>query len=129
MTEIKLISTPKAAQPVAPYSQAVQAGSHIFVSGQIPADAQGNLVEGTIAEKTTVCCEGMKNILEAAGSSLARVVKVTVFLTSMDNFAEMNSVYEKYFGATKPARSCVAVHQLPKGVPVELECIALSGSG
>ncbi|CZT22447.1 probable protein MMF1, mitochondrial precursor [Ramularia collo-cygni] len=129
MTEIKKISTPLAAQPVAPYSQAVQAGPHIFVSGQIPADAQGNLVEGTIAEKTTVCCEGMKNILEAAGSSISRVVKVTVFLTSMDNFAEMNSVYEKYFGEHKPARSCVAVKELPKGVPVELECIALSGSG
>ncbi|SMQ45005.1 unnamed protein product [Zymoseptoria tritici ST99CH_3D7] len=129
MTEIKKISTPLAAQPVAAYSQAIQAGPHIYVSGQIPADAQGNLVEGSIAEKTTVCIEGLKNVLEAAGSSLSKVLKVTIFLTTMDNFAEMNSVYEKYFGETRPARSCVAVHQLPKGVPVELECVALSASG
>ncbi|KXL41921.1 MAG: hypothetical protein FE78DRAFT_155543 [Acidomyces sp. 'richmondensis'] len=127
-TEIKTFNTPKAAQPVGPYSQCVIAGPHIFVSGQIPADASGKLIEGSIADKTTVCCEGLKNILREAGSDITRCVKVTVFLTSMDNFAEMNSVYEKYF-THKPARSCVAVKELPKGVPVEIEAIALSGSG
>ncbi|KAK4542924.1 hypothetical protein LTR36_006113 [Oleoguttula mirabilis] len=127
-TEVKTFNTPKSAQPVGPYSQAVIAGPHIFVSGQIPADAAGKLTEGSIADKTTTCCEGLKNILEAAGSGVGRVVKVTVFLTSMENFAEMNSVYEKYF-THKPARSCVAVKELPKGVPVEIEAIALSGSG
>lgn len=96
------------------------------MSGQIPADAAGNLVEGSIADKTTACCESLKAILEAAGSSLDRVIKVTIFLTSMEYFAEMNSVYGKYFGERKPARSCVAVKELPKGVPVEIECIALS---
>ncbi|EME83313.1 uncharacterized protein MYCFIDRAFT_52316 [Pseudocercospora fijiensis CIRAD86] len=126
MSEIQHISTPKAAQPVAPYSQAIKAGGLVFVSGQIPAAPDGSLVEGSIADKTTVCCEGLKNILEAAGSSISKVTKVTVFITSMENFAEMNSVYEKYFGQHKPARSCVAVKELPKGVPVELECIALA---
>ncbi|KAK5678121.1 Protein hmf1 [Elasticomyces elasticus] len=92
---------------------------------QIPADGEGKLTEGSIADKTKACCEGLKNILEEAGSSIGRVVKVTVFLTTMDNFAEMNSVYEKYF-THKPARSCVAVKELPKGVPVEIEAIALS---
>ncbi|KAK4983826.1 hypothetical protein LTR50_006994 [Elasticomyces elasticus] len=128
MTEMKKISTPNAAQPAAPYSQAIQAGPHIFCSGQIPADSSGNLIDGSIADKTAACCESIKAILEAAGSSLDRVVKTTVFITDMKNFAEMNGTYEKYF-SHKPARSCVAVYQLPKGVPVEIECIALSGSG
>ncbi|RMZ32566.1 hypothetical protein D0859_03321 [Hortaea werneckii] len=127
-TEIKTFNTPKSAQPVGPYSQAVIAGPHIFVSGQIPATAEGKLVEGSIADKTTACCEGLKNILEDAGSSISRCVKVTVFLTSMENFAEMNSVYEKYF-THKPSRSCVAVKELPKGVPVEIEAMALTGRG
>ncbi|RMX87522.1 hypothetical protein D0869_02309 [Hortaea werneckii] len=127
-TEIKTFNTPKSAQPVGPYSQAVIAGPHVFVSGQIPATAEGKLVEGSIADKTTACCEGLKNILEDAGSSISRCVKVTVFLTTMENFAEMNSVYEKYF-THKPSRSCVAVKELPKGVPVEIEAMALTGSG
>ncbi|KAK5122560.1 hypothetical protein LTR85_003823 [Meristemomyces frigidus] len=94
-TDIKTYNTPKSAQPIGPYSQAVIAGPHIFVSGQIPADADGKLIEGSIADKTTASCEGLKNILEGAGSSISRIVKVTVFLTSMSDFAEMNSVYEK----------------------------------
>ncbi|KAF2720905.1 YjgF-like protein [Polychaeton citri CBS 116435] len=128
MSDIKIeaISTSKGAPPAAPYSQAIRAGPHLFVSGQIPADSSGNLVGGSIADQTKQCCENVKTILEAAGTSIERIVKVTVFITSMDNFAEMNSVYEKYF-LHKPARSCVAVYQLPKGVPVEIECIALSG--
>ncbi|GIZ42024.1 hypothetical protein CKM354_000530400 [Cercospora kikuchii] len=117
-TGIKQISTDKAMK--------LNAGGLIFVSGQIPAKADGTLVTGSIADQTTACIEGLKNILEAAGSSIAKVTKVTVFITSMDNFAEMNSVYEKYFGEHKPARSCVAVKELPKGVPVEVEAIALA---
>ncbi|KAK3052972.1 hypothetical protein LTR09_006036 [Extremus antarcticus] len=124
MTELKTFNTKKATQAIGPYSQAVIAGPHIFVSGQLPADAEGNIVQGSIAEQTTACCENLKNILAEAGSDITRVV--TAFLTTMDNFAEMNGVYEKYF-THKPSRSCVAVHQLPKGVPVEIECIALSG--
>ncbi|KAK4901303.1 hypothetical protein LTR27_001861 [Elasticomyces elasticus] len=125
MADIQVILSKKSAPPVGPYSQAIKAGPHIFVSGQIPANGEGKLTEGSIADKTKACCEGLKNILEEAGSSIGRVVKVTVFLTTMDNFAEMNSVYEKYF-THKPARSCVAVKELPKGVPVEIEAIALS---
>nr|POE99372.1 rutc family protein [Quercus suber] len=124
-TTIEPLNSKRAAQPVGPYSQAVRAGPHIFVSGQIPADASGTLVQGSIADKTKVCCEGLKSILEDSGSGIEKVVKVTVFLSSMDSFAEMNGVYETYF-THKPARSCVAVKELPKGVPVEIEAIALA---
>ncbi|CAG8366037.1 unnamed protein product [Penicillium salamii] len=107
-----------------PQSQAIRANGQIFVSGQIPADTSANLIEGNIGDKTQVCCDNIKAILTAAGSSVSKIVKVNVFLTDMANFAEMNATYEKFF-VHKPARSCVAVHQLPKGVPVEIECIAL----
>ncbi|GAB7363241.1 hypothetical protein MBLNU230_g3523t1 [Neophaeotheca triangularis] len=126
MTTIQTLNSKRAMQPVGPYSQAVQAGPHIYVSGQLPATAEGNLVEGSIADKTRASCEGLKAILEDAGSDISRVIKTTVFLTDMKDFAEANSVYEQYF-THKPARSCVAVAQLPKGVPVEIEAIALSG--
>jgi reactive intermediate/imine deaminase len=109
-----------------PQSQAIIAGPQIFVSGQIPADTKGNLIDGSIADKTTQCCENIKGILTEAGVKMDRVVKVNVFLDDMAHFAEMNGVFEKYF-AHKPARSCVAVKQLPKGVPVEIECIAYTG--
>jgi reactive intermediate/imine deaminase len=111
-----------------PQTQAIIAGPNIFVSGQIPADTKGNLIEGSIADKTSMCCENIKGILAEAGVGMDRVVKVNVFLDDMANFGEMNGVYEKYF-AHKPARSCVAVKQLPKGVPVEIECIAYTGMG
>jgi reactive intermediate/imine deaminase len=104
------------------------AGSQIFVSGQIPADKNGNLIEGSIADKTKACCENIVAILTEAGSDISRVVKVNVFLDDMANFGEMNGVYEQFF-KHKPARSCVAVKQLPKGVPVEIECMALAGMG
>lgn len=96
----------------------------IFVSGQIPATPAGELVEGTVGEKTAVCAQAIKAILEDAGSSIDKVVKVQVFLTDMADFADMNAEYAKWFTG-KPARSCVAVKQLPKGVNVEIECIAL----
>ncbi|KAK2754725.1 hypothetical protein FQN54_006858 [Arachnomyces sp. PD_36] len=107
-----------------PNSQAIRANNQVYVSGQIPADASGNLIEGTVGQKTTQCCDNIAAVLAAAGSSVAKIVKVNVFLTDMGDFAEMNAEYEKFF-THKPARSCVAVHQLPKGVPVEIECIAL----
>jgi 2-iminobutanoate/2-iminopropanoate deaminase len=98
--------------------------SLIFVSGQIPAQPSGELIQGSMGEKTSACIRALKAILEEAGSSLDKVVKVQVFLTDMKDFAEMNEEYGKWF-TTKPARSCVAVHQLPKGVNVEIECIAV----
>ncbi|KAF2024063.1 YjgF-like protein [Setomelanomma holmii] len=128
MSEIKKVFTENACPPAGPYSQAIIAGPQIFVSGQIPADTKGNLIEGSIADKTKQCCENIVGILTEAGVKIDRVVKVNVFLDDMANFAEMNGVFEKYF-AHKPARSCVAVKQLPKGVPVEIECIAWTGMG
>ncbi|KAK3397729.1 Endoribonuclease L-PSP-domain-containing protein [Sordaria brevicollis] len=113
-----------AAPPAGPYSHAIKTPTAIYCSGQIPCDSEGNLVEGTIQEKTAACIKNLKAVLEAAGSSIEKVVKVNAFLTDMSNFAAMNEEYSKWF-THKPARSCVAVYQLPKGVDVEIECIAL----
>ncbi|KAL2128938.1 hypothetical protein VTI74DRAFT_8462 [Chaetomium olivicolor] len=118
------VFTTKAAPVAGPYSQAIKTPNAIYCSGQIPCTAEGNLVEGTIQEKTAACIGNLKAVLEEAGSSIEKVVKVNVFLTDMDNFASMNEEYAKWF-VHKPARSCVAVKQLPKGVDVEIECIAL----
>ncbi|KAJ5376333.1 hypothetical protein N7509_013219 [Penicillium cosmopolitanum] len=119
-----IVTAQDACPPAGPYSQAIRANGTIYVSGQIPADASGNLVEGNIGTLTQACCNNIQAIVTAAGSSVGKIVKVNVFLTDMANFAEMNATYEKFF-THKPARSCVAVKQLPKGVPVEIECIAL----
>ncbi|KAH8726156.1 L-PSP endoribonuclease family protein-like protein [Phaeosphaeriaceae sp. PMI808] len=127
MSELKKVYTDKACPVAGPYSQAIIAGPQIFVSGQIPADTKGTLIEGSITDKTTQCCENIKAILTEAGASMDRVVKVNVFLDDMAHFAEMNGVFEKYF-AHKPARSCVAVKTLPRNVPVEIECIAYTGT-
>ncbi|KAK8166238.1 Endoribonuclease L-PSP/chorismate mutase-like protein [Phyllosticta citrichinensis] len=126
MSDMQKVFTNKATAPVGPYSQAVVAGGQVYVSGQMPADAQGNLVEGTIAHKTEAACKNIVAILEEAGSDISRVVKVNIFLDDMAHFGEMNSVYEKFF-AHKPARSCIAAKALPKGIPLEIECIALAG--
>ncbi len=106
-------------------SQAISTPHAIYVSGQLPALPSGELPAGSIAYKASLCIANLSAILEAAGSDLSKVVKMTVFLTDMGNFAEMNGEYEKHFGETKPARSCVAVKELPKGVLVEMECVAL----
>ncbi|KAI5294002.1 hypothetical protein KEM52_004874 [Ascosphaera acerosa] len=118
------VSCKAAPSALGPYSHAVKAAGQVFVSGCIPFNAQGEEVGTTITEKTTQVCENVAAILKEAGSSMQKVVKVNVFLTDMADFGEVNAVYEKYF-AHKPARSCVAVKQLPKNVPVEIECIAL----
>jgi 2-iminobutanoate/2-iminopropanoate deaminase len=94
----------------------------------LPADARGNLVEGSTKEKTRACLEALSAILTEAGSGLNRIVKVQIFLTDMSDFAEMNEEYERMI-KHKPARSCVAVKQLPKNVNIEIECIALPGVG
>lgn len=109
-------------------SQAIATSSTIYCSGQIPVDSTGKLLtleSSSITEMTELCIQNLTAVLKAAGSGIEKVVKVSVFLTTMDNFAEMNATYEKFF-THKPARSCVAVYQLPKGVPVEIECIALA---
>ncbi|EPE24433.1 YjgF-like protein [Glarea lozoyensis ATCC 20868] len=128
MADFKTVFTKDAAPALGPYSQAIATSSTIYCSGQIPCTPEGEILSqptSSISQMTEQCIKNLSAVLEAAGSSISKVVKVNVFLTSMDNFVEMNGVYEKFF-THKPARSCVAVYQLPKGVPVEIECIALA---
>ncbi|KAG9253246.1 Endoribonuclease L-PSP/chorismate mutase-like protein [Emericellopsis atlantica] len=120
----QIIFTKDAPAALGPYSQAIKTPSTIYCSGQIPLKPDGTFVEGSIAEKTEQCCKNVKAVVEAAGSSMGKVVKTTVFLSDMAHFAEVNGEYEKWF-SHKPARSCVAVKTLPKNVDVEIEVIAL----
>ncbi|KAI5787607.1 L-PSP endoribonuclease family protein [Peziza echinospora] len=126
MSGLTSVLSHDAAPPAGPYSQAIKANGLVFVSGQIPADNKGNVIEGDIETCTKASLENLLAVLTAAGTSLDKVVKTTVFLADMGDFARVNSVYEQYFtGPNKPARSCVAVKTLPKNVRVEVECIAL----
>lgn len=119
------ISTTKAPAAIGPYSQAIKVGGLVFVSGQLPIDpATGAFAEGGITELTRQSLTNMKAILEEAGTSMDNVVKTTVFLADMNDFAAMNEVYAEFFAAPFPARSAVAVKTLPKGALVEIECIA-----
>ena len=121
----KVIFTAKAPQAIGPYSQAIEAGDFIFVSGQIPLiPATGELVEGSVEVQTARVLENLKAILEAAGSSLESVVKTTVYITNMDDFAKVNGIYGQYFQENPPARVCVEVSKLPKGALVEIDVIA-----
>lgn len=119
------ISTTNAPAAIGPYSQAIKVGELVFVSGQLPIDpATGAFAEGGIKELTRQSLTNMKAILEEAGTSMGNVVKTTVFLADMNDFAAMNEVYAEFFAAPFPARSAVAVKTLPKGALVEIECIA-----
>lgn len=119
------ISTTNAPAAIGPYSQAIKVGELVFVSGQLPIDpATGAFAEGGIKELTRQSLTNMKAILEETGTSMANVVKTTVFLADMNDFAAMNEVYAEFFAAPFPARSAVAVKTLPKGALVEIECIA-----
>lgn len=121
----KIIATDKAPAAVGAYSQAVASNGLLFCSGQIPIDpATGELVTGSIAEETRRCLDNLSAVLEAAGSSWDRVVKVTAFLTDIGDFAEFNDVYAGYVGDEPPARAAFAVAALPKGARVEIECVA-----
>ena len=120
------ITTPLAPAAIGPYSQAVEAGNTIYISGQLPVDpATGQFADGGIKELTAQSLTNLKHILEAAGLSLTNVVKTTVFLTDMADFAEMNEIYEQFFAAPYPARSAIAVKSLPKNARVEIECVAV----
>ncbi|MDK8184091.1 RidA family protein [Paenibacillus sp. UMB4589-SE434] len=121
---IDIVSTTFAPQAIGPYSQAVTFGELVLTSGQIPLTSDGSLVEGGIEEQTHQVFHNLKAVLEAAGSSFDRVLKATVFLQDMKQFAQVNTIYETYFGTHKPARSTVEVARLPKDVFVEIELIA-----
>ena len=119
------ILTPDAPKPLGPYSQAVRAGGFVHVAGQLPLAPGGGLVgRGDIREQTRAVFANIAAILDAAGSSLDRVVKTTVFLTSLDDFPGMNDVYAATFQAPYPARSTVEIGRLPDGMLLEIECIA-----
>lgn len=123
------ISTTDAPGAIGPYSQAIAAGSLVFCSGQVALEpASGALVEGDVRAQTRRALENLSGVLNAAGSSLGQVVKTTVFLVSMSDFTAMNEVYAEFFPGDPPARSTIAVAELPKGARVEVEAIALRAS-
>ncbi len=120
------IETQQAPAAIGPYSQAIEAGGTIYVSGQLPINpATGQFAEGGIKELTRQSLTNMQHILQQAGCDMQHVVKTSVFLADMNDFAEMNEVYAEFFKAPFPARSAVAVKTLPKGARVEIECIAM----
>ncbi len=124
---MEIIQTAQAPAAIGPYSQAIKANGLIFCSGQIPLDpATMQIIEGDIMAQTERVLLNAQAVLEAAGSSLSSVVKTTVFIKDMNDFAEMNAVYGKFFDASKPARSTVEVARLPRDVKVEIEVIALA---
>ncbi|MER2030011.1 MAG: RidA family protein [Solibacillus sp.] len=122
---MKTVSTTNAPAAIGPYAQGIVVNNMFYSSGQIPLTASGELVEGDIQIQTNQVFENLKAVLAAAGSSLNQVVKTTVFMKDMNDFAIMNEVYASHFGEHKPARSAVEVARLPKDVKVEIEVIAL----
>ena len=123
----EVIATDRGPKAIGPYSQAIRANGFVFVSGQIPLDpATQQLVAGDVQAQTERVLENLKGIVEAAGSSLDRVVRATVFLADMNEFAAMNEVYGRYFRSQPPARSTVQVARLPRDVRVEIDVIALA---
>jgi len=123
LTPIASENAPKA---VGPYSQAMRVGNMVFTSGQIALDPKTGVMTGeTVAEQAELVLSNLRALLEAAGSGMNKVIKTTVFLTDMDNFAGMNAVYEKHFGDHRPARSTIAVRALPKNAIVEIEAVAI----
>ncbi|ANU14679.1 Endoribonuclease L-PSP [Planococcus halocryophilus Or1] len=118
------VATDKAAAAIGPYSQGVVSGGLLYSSGQIPLTATGELVDGSIADQTHQVFSNLKAVLAEAGSTLNDVIKTTVFIKDMNDFAALNEIYASYFGNHKPARSTVEVARLPKDVKVEIEVIA-----
>jgi 2-iminobutanoate/2-iminopropanoate deaminase len=128
MTVRRVVKTEEAPGAIGPYSQAVVAGGFVYLSGQIPIDpATGQFVEGGVREQTAQVLRNLSKVLEAAGSSLARVVKTTVFLADMDDFAAMNETYATFFTEEPPARSTVQAARLPRDARVEIDVVALAG--
>ena len=125
MSELKPVHTDQAPAAIGPYSQAIVSDGWVFCSGQIPIDpASGDLLTGSVAEQTHLVLKNLSAVLQAAGASMGTVVKTTVFLSDMGTFGEMNEVYAQHFGDHRPARAAVQAAALPKGVDVEIECVA-----
>lgn len=125
MTKKEIITTAHAPAAIGPYSQAVRWNGMVFCSGQIPLDpATGEKVEGGITKQTARVIENLKAVLEASGASLGSVLKTTVFMKDLSEFAAMNEVYAHYFGENPPARATVEASRLPRDVRVEIECVA-----
>ena len=123
--KLDVVSSPSAPAAIGPYSQAIRAGNLLFCSGQIPLDPKTmQMVGATAAEQADQVLQNLAAVLTAGGASMAHVVRTTIFLASMSDFAAVNEVYGKHFGAHKPARATVAVKELPKGALVEIDCIA-----
>ncbi|KAF4992527.1 hypothetical protein FDECE_13684 [Fusarium decemcellulare] len=120
------VYTDKAPKPRPVYNQAIVANGFVFCSGQLPKDINGKLVEGTVQDRTHQSIKNLSAVLEAAGSSLDKVVEVNVFLSDISDFHAMNEVYLQYFGDVKPSRTCVAVKTLPDFTDVEIKCVALA---
>jgi len=125
---MKFIQTDKAPAAIGPYSQAVVVGDMIFTSGQIGLSSEGILVEGGVKEQATQVLSNLSAVLEEASSSLSHVVKTTIFLANMSDFAEVNKIYASFFGDHKPARSTVAVKTLPLNVSIEIDAIAIKSN-
>jgi 2-iminobutanoate/2-iminopropanoate deaminase len=122
-----VIATDRGPKAIGPYSQAIRANGFIFISGQVPLDPRTQqMVEGDIRQQTERVLENLKGIVEAAGSTLAHVVKTTVYLKDMNDFSAMNEVYARYFASAPPARATVEVSRLPKDARVEIELVALA---
>lgn len=122
---MQTIATDKAPQAIGPYAQAMVHRSMVFTSGQLPLDPEtGETVLGGIEAQTHRVLENLRQVLAGAGSSASQVVKITIFLNDLSNFARVNDIYAEYFGATAPARSCVEVSRLPKDVLIEVEAVA-----
>ncbi len=122
-----IISTANAPAAIGPYEQGIKFGSFIFTSGQIPIDPETNkLITGNIKDETTQVLRNIEGVLRAAGSSLNKAIKITVYLKDLSNFTLMNEAYESFFTQSKPARSCVEVSRLPKDVGVEMDAVAFT---
>jgi 2-iminobutanoate/2-iminopropanoate deaminase len=123
---MEVISTPNAPSAIGPYSQAIKVNGMIYTSGQIALNKDGILIEGDVETQTRQVLENLKEVLKEGGSSFERVIKSTIYLSNMDDFGVVNSVYGEYFTTHLPARSTVAVKTLPKNVDVEIDLIALA---
>jgi 2-iminobutanoate/2-iminopropanoate deaminase len=123
---IKTVTSDKSPAAIGPYSQAVKVGNLVYTSGQIPMTPEGELITGDIHDQARQVLVNLQNLLEASGSSLDKVIKTTIYLTNMDDFIAINTIYAEFFVGRFPARSTVAVKTLPKNVDIEIDAIALA---